>query len=50
LHAAISYGFERLDDVITRDEIDEVTQDYRRTAGFAVDDLNGRPSLADLEY
>jgi 2-polyprenyl-6-methoxyphenol hydroxylase-like FAD-dependent oxidoreductase len=41
-------GFAHLDDVITCAEIDELTLDYRRTAGFAVDELNARPSLADL--
>lgn len=43
-------GFERLDDVITRDEVLEVTDGYRRTAGFALDALADGVSLADRDY
>lgn len=43
-------GFERLDDVISRAEIAEATDNYRRTAGFAVSSLNERASFADQDY
>jgi 2-polyprenyl-6-methoxyphenol hydroxylase-like FAD-dependent oxidoreductase len=43
-------GFDRLDDVITRDEILEVTDGYRRTAGFALESLAEGVSLADRDY
>jgi 2-polyprenyl-6-methoxyphenol hydroxylase-like FAD-dependent oxidoreductase len=43
-------GFERIDDVITRAEIDAVTEGYRRTAGFAVSDLERGASLLDEPY
>jgi 5-methylphenazine-1-carboxylate 1-monooxygenase len=43
-------GFERIDDVISRAEIDEVTEGYRRTAGFAVSDLEKGVSLLDEPY
>jgi 5-methylphenazine-1-carboxylate 1-monooxygenase len=42
-------GFASLGDVISADEIQEVTEGYRRTAGFALSALQ-RPSLADLPY
>ena len=43
-------GFERLVDVITPEEIDLVTEGYRRTAGFAMAELNERPTLAAATY
>lgn len=43
-------GFGEMGEVISPAEIDEVTQDYRRTAGFAVTSLNERPSLTDMDY
>lgn len=43
-------GFDRLDDVITRDEILQVTDGYRRTAGFALEALAEGVSLADRDY
>jgi 2-polyprenyl-6-methoxyphenol hydroxylase-like FAD-dependent oxidoreductase len=43
-------GFDRLDDVITGDEILEVTDGYRRTAGFALESLADGVSLADRDY
>jgi 2-polyprenyl-6-methoxyphenol hydroxylase-like FAD-dependent oxidoreductase len=36
-------GFERVDDVISRAEIDEVTEGYRATAGFALSALRDDP-------
>ena len=38
-------GFTDIADVITPGEIDEVTAEYRRTAGFSVADLQQRESL-----
>ena len=43
-------GFERLSDVIGPDEILEVTDGYRKMAGFSLQQLHDRPSLADVPY
>jgi 2-polyprenyl-6-methoxyphenol hydroxylase-like FAD-dependent oxidoreductase len=43
-------GFDQLSDVITPDEILEVTDGYRKTAGFSLQQLHDRPSLADMKY
>lgn len=43
-------GFVSIDDVITPDEIAEVTEGYRRTAGFALASLHEGMSLADRSY
>jgi 2-polyprenyl-6-methoxyphenol hydroxylase-like FAD-dependent oxidoreductase len=43
-------GFDRLDEVITPEEILEVTDGYRRTAGFALEALADGLSLADRDY
>jgi 5-methylphenazine-1-carboxylate 1-monooxygenase len=37
-------GFARIDDVIDPDELRSTVARYSRTAGFDVDELNGRPS------
>lgn len=43
-------GFESLADVITPDEILDVTEGYRKMAGFSLQQLHDRPSLAELRY
>jgi 5-methylphenazine-1-carboxylate 1-monooxygenase len=43
-------GFERIDDVISKAEIEAVTEGYRRTAGFSVSDLARGASLLDEPY
>lgn len=43
-------GFADIGDVITPEEIASITEDYRRTAGFALAALQGAPSLADRDY
>ena len=43
-------GFKDLADVISPEEILEATDGYRRAAGFALAELNERPSLADVVY
>jgi 5-methylphenazine-1-carboxylate 1-monooxygenase len=43
-------GFERLSDVISAEEILEVTDGYRKMAGFSLQQLRDRPSLADMQY
>jgi 5-methylphenazine-1-carboxylate 1-monooxygenase len=43
-------GFERIEDVISSDEILEITDGYRRTAGFALAALDDPTSLADRDY
>jgi 2-polyprenyl-6-methoxyphenol hydroxylase-like FAD-dependent oxidoreductase len=39
-------GFSRLSDVISEDELRTIADKYKRLAGFAVAELNSRPSLA----
>jgi 2-polyprenyl-6-methoxyphenol hydroxylase-like FAD-dependent oxidoreductase len=43
-------GFEQLSDVISPDEILEVTDGYRKMAGFSLQQLHDRPSLAEMQY
>ena len=43
-------GFDQLSDVITPDEILEVTDGYRKMAGFSLQQLHDRPSLAEMQY
>ena len=43
-------GFDNIDDVISPDEILEVTDGYRKTAGFALSALADGISLADRSY
>jgi 2-polyprenyl-6-methoxyphenol hydroxylase-like FAD-dependent oxidoreductase len=42
-------GFDRLEDVIGQDELASIADRYKRVAGFSVEELNARPSLADPE-
>ncbi len=39
-------GFANLDDVVSREELEEISQSYKRTAGFDPETLNNRPSLS----
>ncbi len=43
-------GFTNLDDIISRDELEEISRSYKRTAGFDPDALNNRPSFSVREY
>jgi 5-methylphenazine-1-carboxylate 1-monooxygenase len=43
-------GFHQLSDVITPEEILEVTDGYRKMAGFSLQQLHDRPSLAEMQY
>ena len=43
-------GFEHLSEVITPEEILEVTDGYRKMAGFSLQQLHDRPSLAEMQY
>ena len=48
VHERAPDGFDDVNAVITRDEIDEVTEAYRNTAGFALSALRTDPrSLTD---
>ena len=38
-------GFERIEDVLSIEELDEITSGYKKTAGFDIEALNARPSL-----
>jgi 2-polyprenyl-6-methoxyphenol hydroxylase-like FAD-dependent oxidoreductase len=40
-------GFARLEDVVAADELRAIADRYKSVAGFAVNDLNSRPSLAE---
>jgi hypothetical protein len=44
------HGFMSIDDVITPAEIQQVTEEYRATAGFALNELNEASSLAAQRY
>jgi 5-methylphenazine-1-carboxylate 1-monooxygenase len=39
-------GFHNLDDVISREELDEIARICKRAAGFDPETLNRRPSLS----
>ena len=39
-------GFDRVEDVFAPGELEELSTRYKRTAGFAPDILNERPSLS----
>jgi 2-polyprenyl-6-methoxyphenol hydroxylase-like FAD-dependent oxidoreductase len=39
-------GFKELSDVITRQELEEIADEYKRIGGFDVERLNNRPSLS----
>jgi 2-polyprenyl-6-methoxyphenol hydroxylase-like FAD-dependent oxidoreductase len=43
-------GFDRLSDVISAEEILAVTDGYRKMAGFSLQQLHDRPSLAEMTY
>jgi 5-methylphenazine-1-carboxylate 1-monooxygenase len=43
-------GFERIEDVITEAELQAIAAKYKRLAGFTIDELNQRPSLAHVQY
>ena len=43
-------GFAELSDVISPHEILEVTDGYRKMAGFSLQQLHDRPSLAEIQY
>jgi hypothetical protein len=40
-------GFARLDEVVTLAELEAIAEKYKRLAGFAVNELNSRNSLAE---
>jgi 2-polyprenyl-6-methoxyphenol hydroxylase-like FAD-dependent oxidoreductase len=40
-------GFAKLDDVVSREELQSTADRYKQVAGFAVAELNARPSLAE---
>ncbi|MDA0300242.1 MAG: flavin-dependent oxidoreductase [Actinobacteria bacterium] len=50
VHERAPHGFDSIDDVISQDEILEVTDGYRRTAGFALEALASGKSLIDGNY
>ena len=39
-------GFQNLDEVISREEMDEIARFYKHTAGFDPEILNQKPSLS----
>jgi 2-polyprenyl-6-methoxyphenol hydroxylase-like FAD-dependent oxidoreductase len=50
VHERAPEGFDHIDDVISPKEILEVTDGYRRTAGFALEALSSGVSLIDGNY
>jgi 2-polyprenyl-6-methoxyphenol hydroxylase-like FAD-dependent oxidoreductase len=46
VHERAPQGFERIEDVISQLELEEIAQRYKQTAGFDRDTLNNRPSLS----
>ncbi|MEC7174639.1 MAG: flavin-dependent oxidoreductase [Actinomycetota bacterium] len=50
VHERAPGGFDHIDDVISPEEILEVTDGYRRTAGFALEALSSGMSLIDGNY
>ncbi|MEK9883672.1 MAG: flavin-dependent oxidoreductase [Acidimicrobiaceae bacterium] len=50
VHERAPEGFNHIDDVISPEEILEVTDGYRRTAGFALEALSSGMSLIDGDY
>jgi hypothetical protein len=43
-------GFERIEDVIPREELEAISEKYKVLSGFSVNALNERPSLAHVAY
>jgi len=39
-------GFTNLDDIVSQQELEEISRAYKRTAGFDPETLNTRPSLS----
>ncbi len=50
VHERAPGGFDHIDDVISPEEILDVTDGYRRTAGFALEALSSGVSLVDDDY
>jgi 5-methylphenazine-1-carboxylate 1-monooxygenase len=50
VHDRAPDGFDDLSDVISDEELTEIAERYKRIAGFAIAELNTRPSLADVDY
>jgi 2-polyprenyl-6-methoxyphenol hydroxylase-like FAD-dependent oxidoreductase len=46
VHERAPDGFERVEDVVSFQELADIAAAYKRTGGFEVDALNGRPSLS----
>jgi len=43
-------GFAHIDDVIAPRELAAIADKYKKLAGFSIAELNGSPSLADVDY
>jgi len=39
-------GFTNVDDIVSQQELEEISRVYKRTAGFDPEMLNSRPSLS----
>jgi 2-polyprenyl-6-methoxyphenol hydroxylase-like FAD-dependent oxidoreductase len=46
VHHRAPHGFARLEDVITQEELREISMRYKQVAGFAIEELNARASLS----
>jgi 2-polyprenyl-6-methoxyphenol hydroxylase-like FAD-dependent oxidoreductase len=43
-------GFERIEDVVSHEELSAIAEKYKQLCGFSVDELNERPSLAHVAF
>jgi 2-polyprenyl-6-methoxyphenol hydroxylase-like FAD-dependent oxidoreductase len=43
-------GYERIEDVVSHEELVAIAEKYKRLSGFSVDALNERPSLAHVAF
>jgi 2-polyprenyl-6-methoxyphenol hydroxylase-like FAD-dependent oxidoreductase len=50
VEARAPIGFERIEDVISEAELQAIAAKYKRLAGFTIDEINQRPSLAHVQY
>ena len=50
VHDRAPDGFDDLAEVISDEALSEIADRYKRIAGFAIAELNARPSLADMDY
>jgi 2-polyprenyl-6-methoxyphenol hydroxylase-like FAD-dependent oxidoreductase len=50
VEARAPHGFNAIGDVISQQELEAIADKYKKLAGFSIDELNKRPSLAHVQY